>query len=996
MEEVDGLMKGLRLSVAERRGLKIGANEKKKGHDWVSDELQAVGRLLSERPAHAGVVEHTLGRIWRPIKGVDCKELEENTFLFMFRQASGWTRALEDGPWWFDKELLVMEEFDPDKTVEEYEFNIIPMWIRDFGLPLGSMNRDTGELIGKDFHDLVEVDVGHDGKAAGKFLRIKVKLDIKLPLMRGFVLEREEEKTEGTRMEELLCHIDTRVTPAMNELLCKEFTEKEVLAALDSIGDLKAPGPDGMPSLFYKKCWDIVGDKVLHENKRKGRDGFAAIKLDMSKAYDRVEWKFLEKMMEKMGFDRRWIDRIMLCISSVSYRVKINGFSSLLNKADEDGSLKGLKLCSTAPSLNHLLFADDSLVLMKANGESAKTLQHVLELYENCSGQMINFDKSSVMFSKNTRSEDRQVVLNILNIRADARTEKYLGLPVYVGAAKTQIFEYLKDRIWKKIQGWIERLLSRAAKDVLIKACAQAIPTFAMSCFDLTKSLCEQMGAMICRYWWAQQDDMKKVHWLSWELLTRPKSKGGMGFRDLHGFNLAMLARQAWRMLTVPDSLCARLLKAKYFPDTSILDAQPKVGISYTWRSILKGVQLLKEGVIWRVGDGTNINIWSGPWLAKDGTRRPRTPRGNCVLTTVSELIDPMTMTWDEQLVRDIFWPEDAVVILATPIKEDFEDFHAWHYDGRGQFSVKSAYQVYIKARDDAAVPTTINPVQPEIDWKKLWDIPCPPKVQQFLWRLAHNSVPVKSNISHKGIECDTLCLCCRRLDEDGCHLFIRCKEVKKLWREMQLEDVRLRLCACANARQVVQQIITLREQDEVLVACMLWKWWNQRNKLNKGEKICPVENTAAQVRSWALEHLQRKMNSVTERTARPACRWTKPDGDQLKINVDGAFHNTAGSGGWGFVIRDNTGDAVGAGAGKIQHAVSAIQTEAEACLQALSAAAVWGISNIVVESDCQTLLHAVQSSEYDRAPEGVLFRDIRQFIRLNFSTFAFPFVPRD
>ena len=164
------------------------------------------------------------------------------------------------------------------------------------------------------------------------------------------------------------------------------------------------------------------------------------------------------------------------------------------------------------------------------------------------------------------------------------------------------------------------------------------------------------MGAMICRYWWAQQDDMKKVHWLSWELLTRPKSKGGMGFRDLHGFNLAMLARQAWRMLTVPDLLCARVLKAKYFPDTSLLNAQPKAGISYTWRSTLKGVQLLKEGVIWRVGDGTNINIWSDPWLAKDGTRRPRTPRGNCVLTKVAELIDRTTMTWDEQLVRDIFW----------------------------------------------------------------------------------------------------------------------------------------------------------------------------------------------------------------------------------------------------------------------------------------------------------------------------------------------------
>ncbi|XBJ18032.1 hypothetical protein VPH35_009303 [Triticum aestivum] len=194
MEDVEGLMKGLKLSAAERRGLKIGQSEKGKESEWAPVDPQAVGKLLSEKPAPASAVGQTLGRIWCPIKGLDCRELETNVFLFTYRQALGWRRALEDGPWWFDKELLVMEEFDPEKTVDEYEFNLIPMWIRVFGLPLGYMNRATGERIGADFHDLVEVDVRHDGKAVGKFLRVKVKLDIKEPLMRGFVLDRGEKK----------------------------------------------------------------------------------------------------------------------------------------------------------------------------------------------------------------------------------------------------------------------------------------------------------------------------------------------------------------------------------------------------------------------------------------------------------------------------------------------------------------------------------------------------------------------------------------------------------------------------------------------------------------------------------------------------------------------------------------------------------------------------------------------------------------------------------
>jgi hypothetical protein len=109
--------------------------------------------------------------------------------------------------------------------------------------------------------------------------------------------------------------------------------------------------------------------------------------------------------------------------------------------------------------------------------------------------------------------------------------------------SKAQTFAYLKDRIWKKIQGWKIKLLSKAGKEVLIKAIIQSMPTYAMSVFDLTKMLCDEISSMIGRFWWANQDNEKKIHWLSWEMMSKRKSKGGMGFRDVHCFNLAMLAR---------------------------------------------------------------------------------------------------------------------------------------------------------------------------------------------------------------------------------------------------------------------------------------------------------------------------------------------------------------------------------------------------------------------------------------------------------------------
>lgn len=89
------------------------------------------------------------------------------------------------------------------------------------------------------------------------------------------------------------------------------------------------------------------------------------------------------------------------------------------------------------------------------------------------------------------------------------------------------------------------------------------------------------------RYWWSQVDKENEVHWVSWEKLARVKKNGGLGFRELHAFDLAMLETQARRLLQNPSSLCAQVFSARYYPDGSILEAFPTCGISYTWHGIL-------------------------------------------------------------------------------------------------------------------------------------------------------------------------------------------------------------------------------------------------------------------------------------------------------------------------------------------------------------------------------------------------------------------------
>ncbi|WVZ92941.1 LOW QUALITY PROTEIN: hypothetical protein U9M48_038971, partial [Paspalum notatum var. saurae] len=496
------------------------------------------------------------------------------------------------------------------------------------------------------------------------------------------------------RYDELLAQVPHKVTREMNDILTREYTNEEIKAALDAMGDLKALGEDGMPARFYKKFGILWGVMAVDEVLRGG--------------------------VEPQG----WNDTILVLIPKVQ-------------RPENLKDLRPISLCNVVYKIvsnvisNHL-----KLILPKNDQRSADTPEYVLSLYENCSGQMINKSKSSIMFSCNTMEDRKAILMNKLDIGCEAMTEKYLGLPVYLGRSKKKkSFAYLKERVWKRIQGWKEKLLSKEGKEVLINAIAQAMPSYAMSCFDITKGLCDDLSSMVCQYWWSPQDNENKMHWLSWEKLC--SDKRGAGFRR-----------------------SPHVLYARYYPDGDLLKAEESPGISYSWRNIIHGVKAVKQRLIWRVG--TQVNIWLDPWIPDGILRRPVTPRRGVVLTRVAELIDPMTGQWDIELIKEIFWEEDVKKILAIPLRPNREDMLSWHYDTKGLFSVKSVYHDPEDSREREAVrqprgSSTCNGEDGTLKWNKVWRLPRPPKMKHFLWRLAHDSLPLRRNIMRRGLNLDTL-----------------------------------------------------------------------------------------------------------------------------------------------------------------------------------------------------------------------------------------------
>jgi hypothetical protein len=170
----------------------------------------------------------------------------------------------------------------------------------------------------------------------------------------------------------------------------------------------------------------------------------------------------------------------------------------------------------------------------------------------------------------------------------------------------------------KHLSHWSGRWMSSRAKEVLIKLVAQAIATYVMGVFKLPDRSCEEITQLIQKFWWGRGGGgggQRKVHWIAWEKLLMPKGQGGLGFRDMKLFNQALLARQAWSLIQFPKSLCARFLKAKYYPSGELIDMVFMDDSSPTWRAVEHGLSLVKQGIIWWIGLGTKVNIWHDPWI---------------------------------------------------------------------------------------------------------------------------------------------------------------------------------------------------------------------------------------------------------------------------------------------------------------------------------------------------------------------------------------------
>ncbi|XP_019168926.1 PREDICTED: uncharacterized protein LOC109164834 [Ipomoea nil] len=757
----------------------------------------------------------------------------------------------------------------------------------------------------------------------------------------------------------------------------------------------------------------LIASEVVHylHRKRQGSTGWCALKLDMAKAYDKMEWGFLEQILLRMGFDGRWIDIILRCVTTVRYKVSLNGcltnhilptrglrqgdplspylfilcaegLGYLLSKAVLSRRISPCVVARGAPGISHLFFADDSLLFFKATTAEAMVVKDCLNTYEAMSGQSVNFNKSCILFSPNTTADLKNAVTTVLNVDTVNNLGKYLGLPMGIGRNRKEVFSYIEAKLRHRLAGWHKNVLSRAGKEILIKSVAQALPTYTMSIYYLPLTFCEHLERIMNQFWWCNKGS--GIRWMAWQRICSPKAVGGLGFKHLNRFNLALLAKQGWRLLTNPTSLTARIFKSRYYPNEEFLDAKIGANPSYVWRSILAGKDILTTGCVKRIGNGESTQVWKHPWLpdAVDPFVHSPCTTLDCTMT-VSELVDPVTKDWDLAKLNQLFDARDVGLITSIPVALDFNDSWCWREDSRGQYSVKNGYKLLATLHNDGQ---HIN-----FAWKKLWNLKIPPNVCNFLWRCLHGVLPTMVAICSRRVDVDTCCHLCKQHSETVRHLFFDCIHVQAIWnptyRQLIAEDDDFPACLSKWLAAANESIVKW-----CVAAC--WAVWKHRNALVWSNKPWNPTSVIMDISNMVMEWEDMDLHDVRVRTTTANASPMDVAPGTMMIYVDAAVFVDLREAYVGVYMTNSAGDYVAAKNGSIRCLNDVLLVEAMAVKEALSWAKERGDNNVIIYSDCQMVCKWFDSVARDLSYAGCILEECRTLKRL-FESVSIRFIPR-
>jgi hypothetical protein len=393
----------------------------------------------------------------------------------------------------------------------------------------------------------------------------------------------------------------------------------------------------------------VVVNEVIDYAKKSGKQ-CVILKVDFEKAYDSVEWGFLDYMLIRFGFSQKWRNWMKACIGAGCLSVLVNGCPTeeihIMRGLKQGDPLAPLLFLVVAEGLGGLMrssvgcsrfqpflvgnndmavsllqYADDTLCIGEATVENLWTLKAVLRGYEMSSGLKVNFYKSCVM-GVNVSEEFLAMASNFLNCRVGTIPFKYLGLPVGANPRKMSTWEPMITVVRNRLGSWGNKYVSLGGRIVLINAVLNAILIFYLSYMKMPKKVWKELVKIERVFLWAGLTKITKTCWVRWDVICRPKKEGGLGVRDLRLVNISLLAKWKWKLLSHDDELWKDVVVARYGSDVMGKRNLGEIDItrmgSHWWRDLClldKDSDWFNRAIGKRVGNGNNTSFWSENWI---------------------------------------------------------------------------------------------------------------------------------------------------------------------------------------------------------------------------------------------------------------------------------------------------------------------------------------------------------------------------------------------
>lgn len=530
----------------------------------------------------------------------------------------------------------------------------------------------------------------------------------------------------------------------------------------------------------------VIAQEVIHSMKnRKGAVGWMAIKIDLEKAYDRLNWGFIRDTLQDIGLPESFVNLVWECISTSRMKVLWNGealeeFSPsrgirqggpispylfvlcierlfhLINAAVEYKFWSPIQLSRGGPKLSHLAFADDLMLFAEASADQVEIIKTTLKLFCDSSGQKVSQDKTRVFFSRNVSREKKKELSESLGFQCTEDMGKYLGAPLIHQRSCRQSYQFILDRVNQRLSNWKASQLSLAGRVTLAKSVIQAMPSYVMQTTSLPRALCDEIDRKCKKFIWGDTDHQRHMHLASWDSICTPKKVGGPGLRSARNINTSFMMKMGWSLCARKEEMWARIIRSKYKCGTDIVPRiQTKRQGSNLWRGICKNWKLVEENLAWRVGNGKSVNFWTDPWVPKVGRLMDISNMHidqNEASKTVNKFVTPSGQ-WNLNLLTQCVPQQilDRIKLIIPPHASYMEDSLAWNGSADGTFSTGQAYLHLLKNQS----------LQESEVFSYIWKWQGPERVRIFLWKAARNVLMTNYARCRRGFTDSNLCPMC-------------------------------------------------------------------------------------------------------------------------------------------------------------------------------------------------------------------------------------------